>query len=244
MGSFPMVPFDSGRPEVRRRAALERHGGAPLHRPGEMRLGGSPNREECWASIGPRTRARLAELSGAAITWFAHEDASSGDGRPYAVTFGESGLSIADPRVDTEHRPVYAISSFQLAPGTLRHVQVDHRPPPNASRPGRPRAASTRDTPPSGLALDDGALGVLGNLPAQAQELLQTPFLGGQDILRNMWYYEGHDHHLTTFVFFIAGARDVTVATGSKIVPVGHTDATAHWSLTCYRAAVARRIGR
>lgn len=249
--SFPLEPSagPSG-PDARRGGPLSRSGPgplspsgpAPVHRPGEMRLGADRLREECWASIGQRTRERLAELSGAPIDWFAATDTSSGDGRPYAVTFGDTGLSIAEPRINTEHRPVYAVSSFQFAPGSLRHVQVDHRPGPHAGATAAP-AGGPYGTPPD-LGLDRSALDVLGNLPPRAQELLQTPFLQGQQILRDLWYYEGHEHNLSTFMFFLAGRKDVTAAIGSKVLPVGHTAETAHWTLTCYRASVARRIGR
>ncbi|WP_163053431.1 hypothetical protein [Actinomadura bangladeshensis] len=238
MGS--MVPYGSGTPDVRRDgSAVAVRGAAPVHRPGEMGLTGGRLREECWTMVGARTRQRLAELSGAPIDWFAREDESSGDGRCYAVTLGQAGLSIAEPRVNTEHRPVYAISSFQFAPGSLRHVQVDHRPPPRAV----PSGTATAAAPPD-LGLSTSARGILGNLPPKAQELLQAPFIAGQKILRVNWYYEGFDHRLDAFVFYLAGAKDVTFATGTKIVPAGHGDTTAHWALTCYRASVARRIGR
>ncbi|MEU8340704.1 hypothetical protein AB0C74_03310 [Spirillospora sp. NPDC048832] len=239
MGSI--VPYGSSSPEVRRGSGAIARAAAPLHRPGEMGLDGGRLREECWPTVGERTRARLAELSGAPIDWFAREDGSSGDGRCYAVTLGEAGLSIAEPRVNTEHRPVYAITSFQFAPGSLRHVRVDHRPPPYMAG-GGPSSGGAA-TPPD-IGLGDAARGVLGNLPPQAQELLQAPFTPQRKVLRHNWYYEGFDHRLDAFVFYLAGAKDVTFTTGTKIVPAGHTDATAHWSLTCYRASVARRIGR
>ncbi|WP_242906546.1 hypothetical protein [Actinomadura terrae] len=192
--------------------------------------------------IGARIRQRLAELSGAAVEWYA-ATYSSDEERPYAVTFGHAGLSIAEPRVNTDHRPVYAISSFQFVPGSLRHVQVDHRPFPLAPRPFANAGAPGSGSAPT-LGLGQSTLGLLGNLPPRAQELLQTPFVDGQKILRDDWHYEGRTNRLNMFMFFLAGAKDVTVATGTKVIPVGHTDATAHWSLTCYRASVARRIGR
>ncbi|RSN51611.1 hypothetical protein [Actinomadura sp. WAC 06369] len=235
---FPAVPSGSGTPAARGGGGLTGRAAPGVHRPGEMSLGGDGTRTQHWESIGPRTRRRLAELSGTAIDWFANVDGSSGDGRSYAVTFGESGLSIAEPRVNTDHRPVYAISSFQFAPGSLRHVQVHHRPGPRAAGPSAPGEA------PPDLGLTRLARGVLGNLPPQAQELLQAPFLSGRQVQSNDWYYQGFEHRFDVFFFYLAGAKDVTVAAGSMIVPAGHTPATAHWTLTCYRASVARRIGR
>ncbi|QFG20789.1 hypothetical protein [Actinomadura sp. WMMB 499] len=237
--SFPAVPSGPGTPETRRGGGLTRRDASGVHQPGEMSLGGDGDRAGRWESVGARTRERLAELSGTAIDWYANIDGSSGDGRSYAVTFGESGLSIAEPRVNTEHRPVYVISSFQFAPGSLRHVSVEHRPAPRTAGPSSAPGAAPPD-----LGLTRESRGVLGNLPAQAQELLQTPFLAGQQILRNDWYYWGFEHRFDTFIYYLAGAKDVTVAVGSMVVPAGHTAATAHWTLTCYRASVSRRIGR
>lgn len=257
--SFPIVPAGSDGPAKRRGGGLQRprgdgldrpNGGvAPLHQAGEMGLDSSEKlRDECWEMIGPRTRERLMELAGGVVEWYARRDPSSPDGRPYAVVFGDRGLSIAEPRISTEHRPVYAVSAFVFEPASLRHVRVDHRPPPHAP------AASPAAGPalPSGpgpatasiAGLDPADRGLLGNLPPRAQELLQAPFTNGQRVLRCNWAYEGFEHRLTMFMVYLAGARDVTVATGTKVIPAGHTDATAHWSLTCYRASVVRRIGR
>jgi hypothetical protein len=243
---FPLVPGGSERPATRQGQTAARPGRTvarqtpPLHRAADMRLEDRKLREECWESIGARTRARAEELAGRVIEWFAGEDSSSPDRRSYAVVFGERGLAIAEPRIDTAHRPVYAISAFQFVPDSLRHVRIDHRPFPRAAAaPAPPAGGATAD-----MGLSTEALGLLGNLPPQAQELLQAPFGADRRALRCDWYYEGFEHQLTMFMFYIAGARDVTVATGTKVVPAGHTDATAHWSLTCYRASVARRIGK
>jgi hypothetical protein len=230
---FPLLPGGSGRP-VAKRASV------PVHQAGDMRLGSGKLRQECWENIGERTRTRTQEFAGRVIEWFASEGASSPDGRSYAVVFGEQGLAVAEPRINTEHRPVYAISAFLFDPASLRHVRVDHRPPPHTpTAPAAPAAGPAPD-----LGLRASARGLLGNLPPRAQELLQAPFVAGQRILRCDWAYEGFDHQLNMFMLYLAGPRDVTVATGTKVVPVGHTDATAHWSLTCYRVSVVRRIGK
>ncbi|GAA4619344.1 hypothetical protein GCM10023195_87380 [Actinoallomurus liliacearum] len=246
--SFPMVPTGDDRSPARGGGGgLDRFSGAtaPLHQAAQMGLdGGEKLRQECWEMIGQRTRERLMELAGGVIDWYARRDGSSLDGRPYAVVFGDRGLAIAEPRISTEHRPVYAISAFVFEPGSLRHVQVDHRPPPHTPASGPALASGARSpvAPVDGLSAADR--GLLGNLPPRTQELLQTPFTSGQRVLRCNWAYEGYEHQLTMFMVFLAGARDVTVACGTKVIPAGHSDATAHWSLTCYRASVARRIGR
>lgn len=241
--SFPIVPAGSDQPAERRGGALQ-PGGPPIHQAGEMSLSSEEKlRQECWESIGGRTRERLMDLAGGVVEWFAHRDSSDPDGRPYAVVFGDRGLSIAEPRINAEHHPVYAISAYLLEPGSLRHVPVEHRPPRHAATapPGSISASSGPQVDDLGLGPADRAL--LGNLPPQVQELLQAPFSSARPVRRCHWSYEGVEHRLNMFMLCLAGSRDVTVATGTKVVPAGHTDATAHWSLTCYRASVARRIG-
>jgi hypothetical protein len=238
--SFPVLPSDSGPPATRHDGAVmpqERR--IALHTAAEMSLGRDKLRQECWETIGERTRTRLGELAGNVIDWYAAPDSSSPDGRSYAVVFGDRGLSIAEPRINTEHRPVYAVSAFVFAPGPPRQVRVDHRPQPHGV--AITQGAAVPES--AGPDLGEDARGVLGNLPPKAQELLQAPFAGGQDVLRCSWAYEGFEHRLDMFMFYLAGPRDVTVASGTKVIPAGHTAATAHWSLTCYRASVARRIG-
>jgi hypothetical protein len=124
---------------------------------------------------------------------------------------------------------------------------VDHRPPPYATTAapyGPAGGTGPGASAGAGIGLDREAEGLLGNLPPRVQELLQTPFSAERPVLRHGWAYEGFEHRLDMFMVYLAGSRDVTVATGTKVVPAGHTDATAHWSLTCYRASVARRIGK
>jgi hypothetical protein len=201
---------------------------------------GARLREECWSSITGRVRARLEELTGPTLGWWAKEDSYATDSRCRAIVLGEQGLCIADPRINTEHRPVYAITGYLLDPASFRNMRIDHRPAPRQDTPG--------SGSPGGQMLDSGltaaAQGMLGNLPPRAQELLQVPFLGGQRVRDCDWHYEGSEHHLKMFMIFLAGQQDVTAAVGHKVVPVGHTAQTAHWSLTCYRASVIRRIGR
>lgn len=240
--SFPIVP-SGHQPPMRRTGdlAARQAGSAPIHRAGEMGLADDAKlRKECWDTIGQRTRQRLGELAGNTIEWYARKDSSSLDGRSHAAVFGDRGLSIAEPRINTDHRPVYAISAFEFTPSSLRHVPVDYRP-----RPQHVGTASGVETSNgSVIGLSTAARGMLGNLPPRVQELLQVPFATGQQITRCHWHYEGSEHHLRMFMIYLAGPKDVTVAVGTKTVPAGHTSATAHWSLTCYRASVARRIGK
>ncbi|MFG2000992.1 hypothetical protein ACGFNU_17775 [Spirillospora sp. NPDC048911] len=202
---------------------------------------GGPLRQGHWDAMGPAVRERLLWRAGTVIEWWANEDESVPDRRPYAVVFGDRGLFIAEPRLNTEHRPVYALSSYELDPASFRHMTVDHRPPPHAAR-----ATASNDAAPAStdLGLSATARGVLGNLPPKAQELLQAPFLSGERVLRCDWYYEGHEHHLKMFMIYLAGPKSVTAANGARIIPAGHSTATAHWNLECRRATVTRRSGK
>ena len=204
---------------------------------------GTPLRQECWDAMGQRIRQRLLDRAGTAIEWWARQADFAEDGRPEAVVFGDRGLYIAEPRVNAAHRPVFVLKGYEVDPASLRRMSIDHRPPAGNTRAttagGSPAAASNA----ADLGLTPQARGLLGNLPRKAQELLQAPFITGQSVERCEWHYEGFENRLNMFMVYLAGARDVTVATGTKVIPAGHGDSLAHWQLTCFRATVVRRIG-
>ncbi|ROO83288.1 hypothetical protein EDD29_0784 [Actinocorallia herbida] len=240
MNLRPIGPGDDRLPTARRRdTPVPSAQGAPVHRAEPLGLGGTRLRDACWEALSPKVRALLEQRAGSTLAWFASDDPSDADGRPMAVVFGESALCIARPRLNADHRPVYTLSSYRLGP--IRHRDVDHRPPPAHPRAGA--AGPGHGGAPAGpVGLSAAARGVLGNLPEKAQTLLQSPF-SDSPVSFHDWYYQGYDHHLEVFVLVLAGARDLTLAAGSKIVPAGHSDATAHWALRCYRAPVVGRVG-
>ncbi|MEO5876760.1 MAG: hypothetical protein ABIS86_21105 [Streptosporangiaceae bacterium] len=245
MPSFPVVPSGQGPLDQQGGREVARPSAPRLHQAGKMGLSeGAPLRDELWARISPAVQGRLTGHAGTVIEWFADEDTSDPGRRPFAVLYGDRGLAFAEPRLNTEHRPVYAISRYELDPASYKRFDLDHRPPPTAAPRWTGPATPSAGPPAPDIALNQNAKNVLGNLPAKAQELLQAPFLGGEPVRDCNWYYLGHPHHLTMFFFFIAGPRSVTAATGTKLIPVGHTDATAHWSLRCHRTSVVRRVGR
>jgi hypothetical protein len=205
-----------------------------------------PLRDECWALMGQAICDRLLRRAGPVLEWWARQEPSDPDRRPYAVVFGEHALCIAEPRINTEHRPVYSLSAYEFDPSSFRHTVIDHRPQPaSANPPGQADTPGPGSAPAApDLGLPSSARALLGNLPGKAQELLQAPFLQGQEILRCDWHYEGKEQHLNMFMVYLAGPKDVAVASGTKMIPVGHTAATAHWNLVCRRAAVIRRVGK
>jgi hypothetical protein len=204
-----------------------------------------PSREECWSSLPPRLRTRLAEITGEVIEWFATRHAASGDGRSRCVVLGYQALCIAEPRINPAGRPVYAVHRYELDQSSYRAVPVSYRPQ------GAVAAAPSGTIRGKGLPRTVGDLGLtateqgqLGNLPPTAQQLLQAPFAGGDPIRRCEYWYMGDSTHLDPYIFILAGRRFVTAATGTQDVPIGRTPANAHWTLLCHRLAVTRVVGR
>jgi len=222
----------------------------PVHQADELKLAQNPGREECWWMLSARVRQRLADRSGDTIEWAAwlNDDEPR---RVCAVVLGDRGLCFADPRIAADGRKVYELPLCSLDPASFRRVQIEHRPTggagsstsgPSASGPSF-RNSSLPTVPPGLSALGDRDLGILGNLPPQAQELLQAPFIGGDQVLRCSWYYYGREHKLGLFLFLLAGKRHITAAFGTREIPAGLSSSAAHWSLTCLRADVTSRAG-
>ncbi|MFI6516444.1 hypothetical protein ACIBF1_12870 [Spirillospora sp. NPDC050679] len=193
-------------------------GFAPIARP----------REECWAALGEQVRARLQENAGETIEWLAYRYS---DDRLYAMVFGTRGISFAEPVTGSED--AYELTGYRLT--EHRRFTIEHRPLPETGSSFRSPSPGAQ---PIDLGLNEEARGILGNLPPAAQEALQAPFTLGPAIEKNSWYYSGTAGEIAPFVFYLANPRAATLVTGTKTTPPGHTDATAHWSLTCHQATV------
>lgn len=206
----------------------------------ELAMSPGLSRQECWRRLPPRVADRMIDLAGDQVEWWANVGPAVDD-RPNAVLIGAAGVCFADARVNSQQLPVYAVNCYQLNPGSFRHATVAHRPDPAPTR----RVTAPAGPPAVDLpGLNSSASTLLGNLPPRAQQLLRAPFSTTEPVLRCDWYYTGTDHQLSFFAVVLAGAQHVTMATGTRVTPVGHTEQTAHWSLTCGRATVVRRIGR
>ncbi|MGY2125092.1 hypothetical protein ACW9HJ_26910 [Nocardia gipuzkoensis] len=205
-----------------------------------MTFADRPIREECWNRLGERTKERLVERAGGeTIVWWAEENSA---GRTGATCFGAKGLVLALPTINTEHRPVYELRGYQLNSATLRNRHIDHRPPHQVSI---DLAAADEQRLAPDIGLSQSAKGILGNLPPLGQELLVAPFSPAKPVLGCDWYWQGWaSGDLTMFAIYLAGAHEVTVAIGDRKIPVRHSEATAHWSLTVYRAEVTQRFGQ
>jgi hypothetical protein len=193
-------------------------------------------RQHCWDGLEEKVRARLLENAGNIIAWWAFDEP---EGRPSAIVFGERELCFATPHF-ADDRSVYLISGYLLDSASARRRHVEHMPGPAVERVRHSAAHGTRLVD---IGLPDDARAVLGNLPLQVQDALQGPFAAGQRVEDCRWYYEGDERHLSVFIVFLAGSSTVTLATGTKVIPQGHTDATAHWQLVCHQATVIGRRG-
>jgi hypothetical protein len=191
----------------------------PPHQPGDIVFNGRATREETWRLIPRHTRRELTRRSGEPIAWIADLNP---DGLPWAVTFGDRALAAL--------RAGWGVFSFDFTPGSLQSVPIDSRMPSDDEAP--------TDIPadPPDIGLGSEVYDMLGNLPLRAQRLLQLPFLDGAQVMSNTWQYEGTDERLDRFMFYLAGTQEVTIATGTMVVPPG---GKAEWSLVCYHATVA-----
>ena len=222
-----------------------------VHAAAELDLGGSRLRQECWDSIPAPVRARLHELAGPVLYWWATPDGFYADQAPKAAVFGERGLYLADPLPPHLRPPAYSISGYDIVSGSMTVDEIEHAPaagdgdhtaqPSTTPAPVPAATAESEASDVPDIALYPHVKGVLGNLPPRAQQLLQAPFATGSRIDRQEYYYEGYPHRLDVFVLFLAGDDELTIATGTKLIPDGHSDATAHWSLRIHRAVVTAR---
>jgi hypothetical protein len=221
---------------------------APVHDGIGLHLDQRRLRAECWSTLGPKLVGRLYELSGDVIDWYALDDPVADDGRVAAGVLGTRGFTVGLPRWNERRQPVYSVVSFQFDPTSHRQIPVQGyggAGPDLASlaRPG-PHTGGTTRIATAVPGLDDSIRGELGNLPLQAQELLQAPFINGDEILRSECRYEGFVERLDSYILVLAGRNTVTAAVGGNYVPAGGRPDAPHWTLMCHRFAVLRRIGQ
>ncbi|WP_017582062.1 hypothetical protein [Nocardiopsis valliformis] len=150
-------------------------------------------------------------------------------------------------------KPVYSLSVYHVDRASLRQEEIVHRVRPGSrfdrvedfEPVGRTSSVPPPDARPGGIALNPRTRKILGHLPPRAQELLQAPFLDGQRLLRQDFYYLGYEGggDLEVFCMVFAGPQDVTAVEGTRTIPAGHTESSAHWDLTAYQAGVTKRRG-
>jgi hypothetical protein len=200
----------------------------------------------------------MEELAGSRIEWWAQLLPGGPPRRVRAVLLGTAGAVFADPLPGDEDD--YLVTCYEVEPGSLVRVSVVSRPK-RPRRPFRPwTGRGLQRVGPDTLELEGGYEGatirrlgvegltdnivdVLETLPPQATDLLTSPF-HSDPVLQARHHYEGVPDRLDIFGIVIVGRRELTLATGSRLIPNGHTPRTAHWALTCARARVTRRLTR
>lgn len=188
------------------------------------------DRDSWWALFSEQTRQRLTDFAGPVLDWWAYTYSDSG-GRPYAVVFGEGGLVVTTPKLNEAGAPSHRLDVWSFIPSSVRDLEVTDR-----------AGLTTDDTPRRGTSgaplqdeLNPQMRGFLGNLPVEAQQRLQQPFLTRDSLMSSGFHYYGSDTVLEARCY-LAGRNSVTFARGRKTVDLGQVT----WQLTCWRANVKR----
>ncbi|MFF0264553.1 hypothetical protein [Kribbella sp. NPDC004536] len=200
----------------------------------------SPDRFHWWGELSNDVKTYVERKVGPAVEWWADLHERERD-RPYAVVLGPNGLAVTTPKVNQHGQKTQTVHVDPFVPSSLKHAVVQQLPT-------RPRVGlrslvsrGKGEQPPAApqLELTSDMRGVLGNLPLEAQQRLQTPFLGSQPIKHYRSYYYGNEEDLDMWLY-LAGDRTVTFASGHRTLPAGTDPQYAAWHLVCYQADVAR----
>lgn len=228
-----------GAPPKQRQGAppAQRPAAAPIHPARTLDFADNPGREHWWALLGPAVQRRIAEKVGSAVEWWAYCHSVHKD-RPYAVVFGTDGLAVTTPTTNDAGRPAHLLNVRRFAPGSIRHAVVTQRP---ATRPPAAAPGGAAPVTDPGLGLDADLRGFLGNLPAEAQARLQTPFLSGDRVEDRDWYYTRTGERRLDVWCYLAGRRTVTFLAGHRDAPDGVPAYAASWQLIVRMAEIAPR---
>ncbi|MFD7155734.1 hypothetical protein ACFV9C_14095 [Kribbella sp. NPDC059898] len=200
-----------------------------------------PDRFHYWAELSNSVKAHVERQVGPAVEWWADWDDRDRD-RPYAVVLGPKGLAVTTPKVNQHGQRTQSVHIDAFVPSSLKHAVVQqHATPPRSGLRSLMSRGGPQLPPPAApqLALTEKMRGVLGNLPLEAQQRLQTPFLGSQEIKHYKMYYFGGDEDLDLWMY-LAGDWTVTFVSGHRTLPAGADPQQAAWRLVCYQADVAR----
>ena len=199
-----------------------------------------PDRFQWWAELSNDVKAYVERKVGPAVEWWADRHERERD-RPYAVVLGPNGLAVTTPKVNPQGQKTQSVHVDAFVPSSLKHAVVEQHP--TRTRSGlRSLISRGKDDPKAKapqLELTEKMRGILGNLPLEAQQRLQTPFVGSQAIKHYRSYYYGNDEDLDMWLY-LAGDRTVTFMSGHRTLPAGTDPQYAAWHLVCYQADVAR----
>jgi hypothetical protein len=198
---------------------------APLHAAGELELTPAMDRDHWWSRITEQTRRRIAAEAGATVQWWATDDYDN-PRRPRGTVLGADALVVMDGAERlTVHR--YEFRS-------LTETRVRQRPSKTA-----PVAVVARPAEPVDLGLGDSIRGFLGNLPAEAQQRMQEPFLTGDRVAHHEYFYYGNETEMDVWCYLV-GAANITFLAGHRKARPGAPPHAVAWNLTCYHAPLAR----
>jgi hypothetical protein len=188
------------------------------------------DREYWWALLSAAMKARITDFAGPVLDWWAYTYADS-DRRPYAVVFGERGLVVTTPTLNEAGGPSHRLDLWTFVPTSIRDVEIAHQ----ASRTADSMPRRGTSVAPLQDELNPQMRGFLGNLPIEAQQSLQQPFLTRDSLMSSGFHYYGSDAELDARCY-LAGRNSVTFARGRKTVDLNQVT----WQLTCWRADVKR----
>lgn len=188
------------------------------------------DREYWWALFSEPMRQRLTDLTGPVLDWWAYTYSDAGR-RPYAVVFGEGGLVVTTPTLNESGGPSHRLDLWTFVPSSVRDVEVTHQ----ARRTAETTPRRGTSVAPLQDELNPQMRGFLGNLPIEAQQSLQQPFLTRDSLMSSGFHYYGSDNALEARCY-LAGRNSVTFARGRKTADLNQVS----WQLTCWRANVKR----
>jgi hypothetical protein len=199
----------------------------------------SKGRDHWWKKFDSTAQRKIKEGSGRILDWWA-TSRDNDPSRPCAYVFGRKGFVTAEQRPAPGGRREHDIVVMPFAPLSVTQKNVRQRPQSRVAQLWRPRGGPTEqigDEAPA-LPIPASMRGFLGNLPAEAQTLLQAPLIADGDLLNYAYYYAGGGDTLS-FWCFLAGPRYVTFASGHRTLAPNEPAHRADWRLVCRTAAVA-----
>jgi hypothetical protein len=206
----------------------------PVHHGREFEFTDNQGREYWWDQLSLPLRRRMLDRTGEIIEWWAYVYGDLPD-RPYAVVLGQRGFAISRPTINRHGGPASQLLVWSLREASHRYARVTGVSPAAAGGGAAPGPAGAAR--PAAGCLPEHFRGFLGNLPPEAQQRLQQPFVAGDQVRECEYYYSGWPEGLDIWCF-LAGSRSVTFASGTGRLVPGRPRAYT-WELRCRRVDVA-----
>ncbi|BCY06330.1 hypothetical protein [Actinoplanes sp. L3-i22] len=200
---------------------------APLHAAGELELTPAMDRDHWWSRITEQTRRRIAAEAGATVRWWATDDYDN-PRRPRGTVLGADALVVMD---GAERLTVYRYVRRSLTEARVRQRPSKAAPGDVVANPAAPVDLD--------LGLGESIRGFLGNLPAEAQQRMQQPFLDGDRIVHHEYFYYGNEEEMDVWCY-LAGTANITFLAGHRKARRGAPPHAVTWDLTCYHAPLAQ----